>query len=137
MLGKLKLSVEENLKYQFVESDNSIGELSREHPALEKTQASGEDLVSGLPCSPNLDQAPIPFRDVTGRSSKKGQPRSISSSEETPGLGHLEFGNVRGHTSRKPKAPLLFGDVAGRTSAQDQALSGVSRENTWLETCDI
>jgi hypothetical protein len=85
IFGTLKLSVEENSKYQFVEPDNSIGELSLERPALEKTQESGKDLGSGLPCSSNLDQAPIPFRDVTGRSSKKGQPQSVSSSEETPG----------------------------------------------------
>lgn len=130
IFGTLKLSVEENSKYQFVEPDNSIGELSRDRSALEKTQESGKDLVSGLPCSSNLDQAPIPFRDVTGRSSKKGQPQPVSSSEETPGLGHLEFGDVRGHTPRKPKVPVLFGDVRGLTSAQDQALLGVSPEKT-------
>ena len=107
-----------------MEPNNSIGGLSR-------APCSGED--SGewggscqLHCSSNQDQAPMPCRDVTGRSSKKGQPQLVSSSEENPGLGHLECGNVRGHSSRRSQAPVLFGDVTGRTSSQDQALSGIS-----------
>jgi len=93
ILDPIKLLVVENSRYSWSRT-SQLGR-SLEQLALENSGVL-EDTIIRPQVSSTLGQNPLPFGDVTSRSSKKSQPESVSPHEMTPCSDHVEFGDTRG-----------------------------------------